>query len=805
MIDMNIQSLPTIALRGLVVFPNTQIHFDVGRNPSIQAVHDALAGERLVFLTAQQDIRVDEPGEEQLNTTGCIARIAQVLKLPGDGIRVTVNGLCRGRVLEFEQKDPFFKAMIQPIPPIGVPQKGERFGDALLRSVKEHFTLYAQVNTKLPGDVVLEVSHGDDLLQLTDYIAGHVPFTQETKQELLNEIHVFRRGELLVAALDTETQLLNLEIQIEKRVRENMDANQRDYYLREQLRAISEELGEEDNPMQEADEYRERVMALDTTEEVKDKLLREVNKLVKMPSGSHEAAVVRGYLDTALDLPFGVIKEEHSDIAGAARILDEDHYGLKKVKERILELLAVRTLAPDIKGQIICLVGPPGVGKTSVGRSIARCMNREFVRLSLGGVRDEADIRGHRRTYIGSMPGRIIQSVRKAGCMNPMILMDEIDKLGSDYKGDPSSALLEVLDPEQNHTFEDHFLEFPFDLSQVMFVLTANDLDAIPPALRDRMEIIQLGSYTREEKYQIARRHLIPKQMKRHGLTGSSFRISNAAVYAVIDGYVKEAGVRNLERELATLCRKAAKQLVAGETKTVSIKGGNLADFLGPRRFKPDVVAGAGEVGLVNGLAWTSVGGELLPIETAVFKGSGKIQLTGSLGDVMKESANAAISCVRARSNMLNVPENFYSEYDLHIHAPEGAIPKDGPSAGITMATALVSALSGCPVKSDVAMTGEITIRGRVLPIGGLKEKSMAAYKAGMKTVVIPKENLPDLEEVDDVVKENLTFVGVSTLDEVLPLAFETTQYRSAPKGENQPIPPSANAKSAGVPGYCIG
>lgn len=803
-IEMNIQAMPAVALRGLVVFPGMQIHFDVGRSRSIQAVQEAVAGERLIFLTAQQDMREEEPAEDRLHTVGCIARICQVLKLPGDGIRVMADGLQRGQIVEFEQSNPYFQVKIAPLPDVGEPNEREPLGQALLRAVKDGFAAYAKVNTKLPPDVVMEVSAASHLRELCDYIAGNVPFTVEAKQALLQEMHVFRRGELLVSTLQTETELLTLEIRIEQRVRESMDENQRDYYLREQLHAISEELGEEDNPQQEAEEYRARILALDTTPEIKDKLLRETGKLSKMPSGSHEATVVRGYLDTVLELPFGVMREESHDLEEASRILQADHYGLQKVKERILELMAVRTLAPDIKGQILCLVGPPGVGKTSVARSIARCMNREYVRISLGGVRDEADIRGHRRTYIGSMPGRIMEAIRQAKCVNPLILMDEIDKLGADYKGDPSAALLEVLDPEQNNTFEDHFLEIPFDLSQVLFVLTANDLQAIPPALRDRMEIITLAGYTREEKFQIARRHLIPKQMARHGLSGNTFRISNAAVYGVIDGYVKEAGVRNLEREIAALCRKSAKQLVSKEVKAVSVKADTLAEFLGPRRFKPELPSEKGAVGLVNGLAWTSVGGELLPIETAVFKGSGKIQLTGSLGDVMKESAGAAISCIRSRTDALQVPENFYQDYDIHIHAPEGAVPKDGPSAGITMATALVSAFSGCPVRSDVAMTGEITIRGRVLPIGGLKEKSMAAYKAGMKTVIIPKDNLPDLEEVDEVVRAHLRFVGVSMLDEVLPVAFETDGYRknNEPKAVRQPVLPG-KGKNTSLPGYC--
>jgi len=794
-----------IALRGLVVFPGASIHFDVGRNRSIAAVHEAMAGDAYVFLTAQQDIRVEEPGQDMLNRVGCIAKITQILKLPGDGLRVVAHGENRGEIQSVLQTDPFFSGSIMPLPTVGLAE-GNRVTAAMIRSVKESFVRYSKVNVKLPHEVALEVAEEKDLGALTDYIAANVPFTVETKQALLDEMNEISRGELLVSALETETDLLQLEIKIEQRVRDSMDANQRDYYLREQLNAIAEELGEDDDPKKEAEEYRERISALDAAVEIKDKLLRETNKLFKMPSGSHEATVVRNYLDTVLELPFGVIREESHDIPGASDILEADHYGLTKVKERILELMAVRTLAPDIKGQILCLVGPPGVGKTSIAKSIAKCMNREYVRLSLGGVRDEADIRGHRRTYIGSMPGRIMEAIRQAKCMNPLILMDEIDKLGSDYKGDPSAALLEALDPEQNSTFQDHFLEIPFDLSKVLFVLTANDLDGIPPALRDRMEIITLSSYTREEKFQIAKRHLIPKQIQRHGLTAKQMRFSPAALYGLIDGYVKEAGVRNLEREIATLCRKTAKKIVGEDVTAVSLKVSDLNEFLGPRRFKPEPPAERGQVGLVNGLAWTSVGGELLPIETAVFKGTGKIQLTGSLGDVMKESANAAISCIRSRTDQLNVKENFHTECDIHIHAPEGAVPKDGPSAGITMATALISAFSGCAVRGDVAMTGEITIRGRVLPIGGLKEKSMAAYKAGMKIIIIPKDNLPDLEEVEQVVKDNVRFVGVSTIDEVLGLVFvDQTYRRSKPAKAESVCRGVQSSKTPVVPGYCQG
>ncbi|MBR4868642.1 MAG: endopeptidase La [Clostridia bacterium] len=803
MLDLQAKTLPIIALRGLVVFPGMPVHFDVGRARSIAAVHEAMSGDAYVFLTAQQDIRVEEPDANLLYPVGCVAKITQILKLPGDGLRVVAEGISRGEIRTVLQKEPFFKGTVMPLPSVGVAAETVASA-AMMRSVKEAFSRYAEVNVKLPSDLRFSVAGEHDLGVLTDRIAAEIPFTVEAKQALLGEIHELSRGELVVSALETETELLKLEIKIEQRVRDSMDANQRDYYLREQLNAIAEELGEDDDPKKEAEEYRDRITALDTTDEIKDKLLRESNKLFKMPSGSHEATVVRNYLDSVLELPFGVIREESHDIVAAAEVLEADHYGLKKVKERILELMAVRTLAPDIKGQILCLVGPPGVGKTSIARSIARCLNREYVRISLGGVRDEAEIRGHRRTYIGSMPGRIMEAVRQAKCMNPLILMDEIDKLAADYKGDPAAALLEALDPEQNSTFQDHFLEIPFDLSKVLFVLTANDGDAIPPALRDRMEVITLSSYTREEKYQIAKRHLIPKQIERHGLNAKQFRLSQAALYGLIDGYVKEAGVRNLEREIANLCRKGAKKLVSGEEQVIRIKASALSEYLGPRRYKAEPHVQKGEVGLVNGLAWTSVGGDLLPIETAVFKGSGKIQLTGSLGDVMKESANAAISCIRSRTQILNLPEDFYKENDIHIHAPEGAVPKDGPSAGITMATALISAFSGCAVRRDIAMTGEITIRGRVLPIGGLKEKSMAAYKAGIKTVIIPKENLPDLAEVEDIVKETLTFVGVSTIDEVLPLAFVDESYRkkSAPKVAKRSV---ATVTPSGVPNYCNG
>lgn len=802
MSDKLYSEMPMIALRGLVIFPSVQLHFDVGRAKSLAAVNEAMARDRLVFLAAQKDLCDDDPAPDAIYEVGCVTRIKQIIRLPDNGMRVVAEGLFKAKRLRILSDDPVNIAEVEPIKD-KIGRGSAMLRAALMRTLKDEFENYAAENRKISPDVILYVASNNDFWAISEYIAANVPFTYEVKQKVLEETNPLKRLEYVISNLKNETELLKLEHEIEHKVHESMDENQRDYYLREQMKVISEELGEDEDPEEEAEQYRKKIAALLANDNIKERLNKEVNRLLKMPSGSHEATVVRGYLDTCLELPFGIKTKEKHDINAARKQLDRDHFGLEKVKERIIEVLAARALAPDIKGQIICLVGPPGVGKTSIAKSVAACMGRNYARISLGGVRDESDIRGHRKTYIGSMPGRIIEAVKQAKSQNPLILMDEIDKLGSDFRGDPSAALLEALDPEQNVEFHDHFIELPFDLSDVFFIVTANSTDTIPAALLDRMEVIELSGYTREEKFSIAKKHLLKKQLARHGLTSKTCKISNDAIYCLIDNYTREAGVRNLERNIASLCRKAAAKIVGEKETCVCIKASNIKDFLGNFKFKPESYALKNQVGVVNGLAWTSVGGEMLQIEAAVLKGSGKVILTGSLGDVMKESATAAISYIRSRSGIFNLDQNFYKDSDIHIHAPEGAVPKDGPSAGITMTVALLSALTNTPVKGSVAMTGEISLRGRVLPIGGLKEKTMAAYKYGMKTVVIPKANEPDLDEIDKTVKENLSFVTVESIDEVLPIAFENGGY-AKPADGTEKVSDGKNVsetKSAPLPG----
>lgn len=763
-----VQTLPLLALRGLVVFPGMVVHFDVGRSKSLQALSAAMTGEQTLMLVTQRDLSEDEPREEQLYTVGVVAQVRQVMRLPGDNVRVLVEGLYRARVQDIVQDEPHFLALTKECyeRPIAESLRAE----AMMRECRAYFQEYASYAHALSEDVHARVEQVDKPNELADHIAAAVPFTTEQKQQLLASMPVETRLNRLMAMLQHETAVLRLESEIHEKVHEQMDENQRDYYLREQLRAIADELGDGENPVEEAETYREAVNKLDVNEDVRAKLLKSCDKLAKMPAGSQEGTVVRGYLDTCLALPWGKRTTDSLDLAAAQRVLDQDHYGLEKVKERIIESLAVRQLAPQARGQILCFVGPPGVGKTSVARSIAAAMGRQYVRISLGGVHDEAEIRGHRKTYIGAMPGRIITALTQAKSCNPLILLDEIDKLGNDYRGDPAAAMLEVLDPEQNTTFTDHYVELPFDLSEVLFITTANDREAIPPALADRMDIIPIGSYTAEEKFHIAKDHLLKKQRERHGLNARQLRISDATLRALIDGYTREAGVRRLERRLADICRKAAKRIVAGEVKSVTVT--DLEAFLGPVKYKPDDLHKADEVGVVNGLAWTSVGGEMLQVEVAVLEGTGKVELTGSLGDVMKESARTAMSYVRSRAAEWGIDSDFYKTKDIHVHVPEGAVPKDGPSAGVTMVTAMVSALSGIPVRHDVAMTGEVTLRGRVLPIGGLREKTMAALTRHMHTVIIPQENESDLAEVDPAAREGLQFVPVSHMDAVLQTAL---------------------------------
>ena len=769
--------MPAVALRGLVVFPNMFIHFDVGREKSINALKKAMDTDQEIFLVTQKDISVDDPDYSELYEIGVIASVKQVLKLPGKSgnVRVAVEGIRRARLVEgFEPGNGnYLKAMVFPIDEPSVRADKEDYSKALVRHTKDIFAEYSDCAPQLPADLVTGVMQKNEPGELADYIAGNIMLEYEDRQHILSILNPVKRLEEMCIMLVNEGNLLSLEAEISDKVQEQIDKNQREYYLREQMKVISTELGGGVSHEEELDYFRETIFNMKASDEVKEKLFKECDRLEKYSPSSPEAAVSRNYIETCISLPWDNLTQENTDIAKSRKILENDHYGLEKIKKRILEYLAVRVMAPDIKGQIICLAGPPGVGKTSIARSVARATGREYVRISLGGVKDEAEIRGHRKTYIGSMPGRIIDAMKQAGTSNPLILLDEVDKLSSDYKGDPTSALLEVLDPEQNSTFRDHYIELPFDLSRVMFITTANVEANIPDPLRDRMEIIELGSYTSEEKFNIAKKHLVPKQMKRHGLSSATFRITDKAIRLVIDGYTKEAGVRALEQNIAAICRKSVMEIVEGKAEKVSVKPENVENLLGTRKFRPESVIRENEVGVVNGLAWTSVGGDMLEIETAVLKGTGKLELTGSLGDVMQESARAAVSYIRSKAESLPLNSDFYKECDIHIHVPEGATPKDGPSAGVTIATSLVSALTGRKVRKDVAMTGEITLRGRVLPIGGLKEKSMAAYKAGIKTVVIPYDNIADLDEVDPKVKENVTFEPVKTVEAVWNIALE--------------------------------
>ena len=775
--EENLKVMPAVALRGLVIFPDMFIHFDVGREKSINALKKAMDTNQEIFLITQKDISVDDPSYDELYEIGVVASVKQVLKLPGKSgnVRVAVEGLYRARLVEgFEPgTGNFLKTMIFPIKEPSIRSDKTDYAKALVRHAKDIFADYAECAPQMPNDLVTNVMQETQAGKLADYIAGNIMLEYEDRQSILQVINPIKRLEELCVLLANEGNLLSIEADISDKVQEQIDKNQKEYYLREQMKVISQELGNGATHEEELSDFREAVFNLKAADSVKEKLFKECDRLEKYSPSSPEAAVSRNYLETCLALPWGVYTEENNDIKKSRKILESDHYGLEKVKQRILEYLAVRAMAPDIKGQIICLAGPPGVGKTSIARSIADATGRKYVRISLGGVKDEAEIRGHRKTYIGSMPGRIMAAMQQAGTSNPLILLDEVDKLSADYKNAPTSALLEVLDPEQNATFRDHYIELPFDLSKVMFITTANVMADIPAPLLDRMEIIELGSYTFEEKFNIAKKHLLPKQIKRHGLNLKQLKVTDKALRLIIEGYTKEAGVRSLEQKLAAVCRKTAMKIVEGEAEKVSVKPENVEELLGARKFRDESLLKENEIGVVNGLAWTSVGGELLEIEAAVLDGTGKLELTGSLGDVMKESARAAVSYIRSKSHELSISESFYKDKDIHIHVPEGATPKDGPSAGVTIATALLSALSGRKVRKDVAMTGEITLRGRVLPIGGLKEKSMAAYRAGIKTVLIPYGNIADLDEVDLKVKESITFIPVKTVQAVWDAALE--------------------------------
>lgn len=773
--------MPILALRGLTVFPGVILSFDVGRKKSIEAINKAMSENRLIFLVAQKDVREDDPKIEKLYRCGTVACIKQVIRLPGENLRILIDGSYRGFVSQVIQQEPYFEALVEPCVESGR-AVGELKIQAMLRHTQDLVAQYAEIGPKLPQDVFTEIMASKDVGKLSDYIASNILMNYEDKQAVLEELNPSKRIKLIYSLLEKEIGILTLENELSDKVHGEIDENQREYFLREQLKVISEELNEADNPKDDAEKYHEEIEKLHLGEsgsreekeagaEAAEKMHEQADRLMKMPFGSHEATVVRTWLDACLALPWNKQTKDKLDLENARKILDHDHYGLNKIKDRIIEYLAVRKLSPEITGQIICLVGPPGVGKTSIARSIARAIGRKYVRVSLGGVRDEADIRGHRKTYIGAMPGRIMNAVTMAASKNPLMLLDEIDKLEGDFRGDPASALLEVLDSEQNYAFRDHFIELPFDLSHVMFLTTANTVETIPEPLLDRMEIIEIPSYTREEKFQIAKRHLLTKQIKKHGLNKKMLKVDDGVIYGIIDFYTREAGVRSLEREIAAICRKAAKEIALGKN-SVRYKSEDIEKLLGPKRCKPETISKNDEIGVVTGLAWTTVGGETMPIEVSVMNGSGKLELTGSLGDVMKESAKAAISYIRSNSDELGITDEFYHTKDIHIHVPEGAIPKDGPSAGVTIATAVASALLKLPVRRDVAMTGEITLRGKVLPIGGLREKTMAAYRAGVRTIVIPEDNKSDIAEVDKIVKDNVNFVAANEMGTVLKTAI---------------------------------
>lgn len=764
--------MPVLALRGLTIFPNMLLHFDVGRETSIRALDEAMSAGTPIFLVSQKDLSVESPAQEDLYPVGTISSVRQILRLPGDNVRVMVEGNARGRLLSLSQTAPFLQGEVETLP---VPEhtRNTPKTEALIRGTYELFEAYTELSPHATGDVLINVLASEDPGYIADYIAQNIAMRATDKQAILEELRPVRRLERLVHALRREVEILQLEQDMQSKVRDQLTNNQRDYFLREQLKVIQGELGESENTDSECAEYRQKIEKAHLPVAVSEKLLKEVGRLAKQPFGSAEASVLRNYLDVCLELPWTKRTKERVDVEAARKALDADHYGLDKVKERILEFVAVKQLAPELKGQIICLVGPPGVGKTSIAMSMARALNRKLARISLGGIHDEAEIRGHRKTYVGAMPGRIIDAVRQAGSSNPLLLLDEIDKLASDIHGDPSSALLEVLDAEQNATFRDHFVELPFDLSDVLFITTANTTETIPRPLLDRMEVIELSSYTDEEKLQIARCHLLPKELKRHGLKRSQLKLTDDAIRELITGYTRESGVRVLERELSAVCRKAAMRIVERGAKQISLTGDDLEGYLGIRKYHPERRESGELVGVVNGLAWTQVGGELLQVEVNAVPGSGKIELTGNLGDVMKESAHAALSYIRSRAQRLGIEPDFYKTRDLHVHFPEGAVPKDGPSAGIAIATAMVSALTASSVRRDVAMTGEITLRGRVLPIGGLREKTMAALRNGIQTVILPADNICDLEDIDQTVRAALHFVPVEHVDEVLSAALE--------------------------------
>ena len=778
--------LPIIPLRGIVVFPKMVLHFDVGRKKSIKALQKAMDDDQKVFLVCQKDASVDEPNIDDMYDVGVICTIRQMMRIPGsENMRVVVEGDERATLYSFTSVKPYIGGLVEIA---GDNNSNLEISDdedkAYQRIIKREFERYASLMPKISNEVIAKVISIKDSGELADFVCSNTFLDYYEKQDVLSALDPSERICQLVVYLKKENNALEIESEIQEKVQNEIDKSQREYYLREEMKVISEALGESDNPLEEAEEYKSKVSALKCSDDIKEKLLKECDKLAKMPSGSHEGTVERNYLDKCLEIPFGKYTKDSINLEKSRKILDKEHYGLDKVKERIVDSLAVYKRNPEFNGQILCLAGPPGVGKTSIVKSLAKSMGRKYVRIALGDIHDEAEIRGHRKTYIGSMPGRIVEAVIKSGVMNPIILLDEIDKVGNDFKGDPSSALLEALDPEQNNSFADHYIEFPLDLSRILFITTANDVSAIAGPLYDRMEVIELNSYTALEKFYIAKKHLVKKEMIKHSLTSREFKISDDAINILIENYTREAGVRALEKQIATLCRKATVSLESG-AKSFKVTDKNIEEYLGKKKFSDDLVSKEDQVGIVNGLAWTSVGGTMLPIEVSVLNGTGKIELTGNLGDVMKESAKTAVSYIRSKASEYGIDEDFYKNKDIHIHAPEAAVPKDGPSAGLAITTAIVSELTGIAIKSNVAMTGEISLKGKALAIGGLKEKSMAVYKAGCDTVIIPQDNKKDLDEISDEVKQVIDFISVKKFDEVLPIALVSRPIKKKEVKEN--------------------
>ena len=765
------KTVPAIPLRGLVVYPGMTLHFDVGRKKSIKALNTAMENDQLIFLVAQTDPSIDDPTGDDVFGVGVVCEVRQMMKIPNSSnYRVIVKGIERAILIDMFLDNGYFSATIENAHIIKADYNEQN--EAYVRLLKKEYEEYASMFKKISNDVVTAIIETESVGELCNIVCENSFFSYKDKQSILEEFDETECIKKLLLLIKKEITTLHLEAEIQEKLQKEVDKNQREYYLREEMKVISDELGEGENPAEEADEYRNKISSLKCDDKIKDKLYKECDKLMKMPSGSHEGTVIRTYLDKCLQIPFGKYSKDRINLKQSRSILDKDHFGLDDVKDRITEALAVLKRSSELAGQIICLAGPPGVGKTSIVKSLAKSMNREYVRIALGGVHDEAEIRGHRRTYIGAMAGRITEALISAKTMNPIILLDEIDKVGSDYKGDPASALLEALDPEQNSTFNDHYINFPLDLSKVLFITTANDTSLISAPLYDRMEIIELSSYSPDEKFNIAIKHLVKKEILKHGLTPAQLKISDSALHKIIKSYTREAGVRGLEKQIAALCRKACMELESGK-QCLRINEKNLSKYLGTEKYDEDVIPSTNQIGVVNGLAWTQVGGTMLPIEVSALNGTGKIELTGNLGDVMKESAKIAVSFIRSQADKYFLDGDFYKTKDIHIHAPEGAIPKDGPSAGLAITTAILSELSGIPIKHNVAMTGEISLKGNALAIGGLKEKSMAAYKAGCDTIIIPKDNLKDLTKISDEVKNNVNFVSVSSFDEVAKVALE--------------------------------